>query len=275
MTPEQIVRVEDLVNRQILANEATAAQVMAFDDAVKGGAMALFGEKYGDTVRVLDIGFSRELCGGTHVRRTGDIGLFKITAESGVAAGVRRVEAITGENALHWVQQLSASANQVAALVKSTVTHAPDRVAQLQDQVKLLERELDQARAKLSKGKGSALADRAQTLDGGVKVLIESVEGADPKSLRAMVDQLKDKLACAVVLLATVADGKVSLVAGVTPDVVDKIKAGDLVGHVAQLVAGKGGGRPDMAMGGGTDPDGLPAALQSATAWAREQLGAH
>ena len=266
MTPEQIAEVEEIVNREILANEPTDARVMAFDDAVKSGAVALFGEKYGDTVRVLDIGSSRELCGGTHVARTGDIGLFKIVSESGVAAGVRRVEAITGDNVLHWAQSLNATAAQIASMVKSTVSDAAARVAQLQEQLKSTERELAQAKAKMSAGTGAALADQAQ-LVAGIKVLAHDVVGADPKGLRAMVDQLKDKLQSGVVVLATVTDDKVSLVAGVTKDLMDRVKAGELLAHVASQVGGKGGGRPDMAMGGGTEPANLARALQSVPAW--------
>ena len=273
MTAEQVAAVEDLVNQEILTNIDTQARVMAFDDAVKDGAMALFGEKYGDSVRVLDIGSSRELCGGTHVARTGDIGLFKILSESGVAAGVRRVEAITGDNALHWVRQLSKSAGQIAAMVKSTVSGAADRVAQLQDQLKATERELEQAKAKLSSGVGASLADKAAEVN-GVQLLVQSIDGVDPKALRGMVDQLKDKLKSAVVLLATVADGRVSLVGGVTADLSDTVKAGDLVSLVAGQIGGKGGGRPDMAMGGGTDASALPSALASVQPWLEGKLGA-
>lgn len=271
MTASQVAQVEEIVNREILANEPTQARVMAFDDAVKAGAMALFGEKYGDTVRVLDIGTSRELCGGTHVARTGDIGLFKIVSESGVAAGVRRVEAITGDNALHWVQSLNATAAEIAALVKSTISDAASRIVQLQDQLKSTERDLAQAKAKLSAGTGAALVDQAQVVS-GVKVLAHDVVGADPKSLRDMVDQLKNKLQSGVVLLGTVADGKVSLVAGVTKDLTDRVKAGELLGHVASQVGGKGGGRPDMAMGGGTEPAKLGQALASVPAWVGSKI---
>lgn len=273
MTSEQIAQVEEIVNREILANAPTDARIMAFDDAVKSGAVALFGEKYGDTVRVLDIGSSRELCGGTHVDRTGDIGVFKIISESGVAAGVRRVEAITGDNVLHWAQSLNATAAQIAAMVKSTISDAASRVAQLQEQLKLAERELAQAKAKMSAGAGAALADQAQ-LVAGIKVLVHDVVGADPKGLRAMVDQLKDKLQSGVVVLATVADDKVSLVAGVTKDLMDKVKAGDLLGFVASQVGGKGGGRPDMAMGGGTEPAKLAQALQSVPGWVQSKVQA-
>lgn len=272
MTAEQIARVEQIVNAQVLANQQTLAQVMAYDDAVKGGAMALFGEKYGDTVRVLDIGFSRELCGGTHVDRTGDIGLFKIVSEGGVAAGVRRVEAVTGDNALAWVQHLNATTLRAAAAMKTQPAELPDRIAALQDQLKSLEKELDQARAKLASSAGNALADQAISVK-GARLLAAQVQVADPKDLRAMVDQLKDKLKSAIVLLAAVgADSKISLVAGVTADLSVKVKAGDLLGHVAGQVGGKGGGRPDMAMGGGTQPSALPGALAGVAAWVESRL---
>lgn len=267
MTSAQTTKVEELVNQEILINAATQAQVMGFDDAIKHGAMALFGEKYGDEVRVLDIGTSKELCGGTHVSRTGDIGLFKIIAESGVAAGVRRVEAITGDNALHWAQQLNATAAQIAALLKSTVGGAAERVAQLQEQLKEAERALEQVKSKLNAGAGAALADQVMKTGKGVPLLVKQVDGVDPKALRSMVDQLKDKLESAVVVLATVADGKVSLVAGVTTDLIATVKAGDVVAHVAGLLGGKGGGRADMAMGGGTDIPALAGALAALPVW--------
>ena len=267
-----IAKVEAIVNAQVLANNAAQAQVMSYDDAVKGGAMALFGEKYGDTVRVLDIGFSRELCGGTHVARTGDIGLFKVVSEGGVAAGVRRIEAVTGSNALAWVQNLNATAQRAAAALKTQPAELPERIALLQEQLKAVEKELEQARAKLASSAGNALTDQALTLGAGFKLLVTEVQGVDPKDLRSMVDQLKDRLKSAVVLLAArSADGKISLVGGVTADLSGKIKAGDLVGFVAAQVGGKGGGRPDMAMGGGTDVAALPGALASVKAWAESR----
>ena len=273
MSDSDIERVEQIVNAEILANQAANAQVMSYDDAVKGGAMALFGEKYGDTVRVLDIGFSRELCGGTHVSRTGDIGLFKIVSEGGVAAGVRRVEAVTGANALAWVQALNATAQRAAAALKTQPAELPERIALLQDQLKAVEKDLDQARAKLASSAGNALSDQAVALPGGVKLLVTAVQGVDPKDLRSMVDQLKDKLKSAVVLLAaTSADGKISVVAGVTADWSGKIKAGELVGFVAGQIGGKGGGRPDMAMGGGTDAQALPGALAGVKDWVEAKL---
>ncbi|MGB3290371.1 MAG: alanine--tRNA ligase [Burkholderiaceae bacterium] len=272
MTDKQIAEVERIVNSEVLANHATQAQVMAYDEAVQGGAMALFGEKYGDTVRVLDIGFSRELCGGTHVERTGDIGLFKITSEGGVAAGVRRVEAITGENAVDWAQQTNATLLRAAGLLKTQPAELAERIALMQGQVKHLERDLDQLKSKLAASAGNDLAGKAVALAGDAKLLVANVSGTDPKALRGMVDQLKDKLKSAVVLLATVADDKISLVAGVTADLAGKVKAGDLVGMVAAQVGGKGGGRPDMAMGGGSDVSALAGAVSSVEAWVRERL---
>jgi alanyl-tRNA synthetase len=273
MSDADIQRVEKIVNAEVLANQAANAQVMSYDDAVKGGAMALFGEKYGDTVRVLDIGFSRELCGGTHVSRTGDIGLFKIVSEGGVAAGVRRIEAVTGANALAWVQGLNATAQRAAAALKTQPADLPERIALLQEQLRSVEKELEQARAKLASSAGNALSDQAVSLAAGVNLLVTAVQGIDPKDLRSMVDQLKDKLKSAVVLLAaTSADGKISVVAGVTADWSGKVKAGDLVGFVAGQIGGKGGGRPDMAMGGGTDAQALPGALAGVKAWVEAKL---
>ncbi|MYZ45995.1 alanine--tRNA ligase [Schauerella aestuarii] len=273
MTPAQIAEVEVIVNAEVLANHATQSRVMAFDDAVKGGATALFGEKYGDTVRVLDIGFSQELCGGTHVARTGDIGLFKIVGEGGVAAGVRRVEAITGDNAVVWVQNQAAVLNRAAGMLRSAATEVPDRIAHVQEQIKALERELEQARAKLASSAGNDLAAQNAVEIKGIKLLAAGIGDVDPKALRGMVDQIKNKLKSSVVLLAAGSpDGKISLVGGVTPDLVDRIKAGDLVGFVASQVGGKGGGRPDMAMGGGNDVAALPAAIASVHQWVDERL---
>src|SRR5690606_35871076 len=273
MTPEQIAEVERIVNEEILQNHPTGAQLMSYDEAVQGGAVALFGEKYGDVVRVLDIGTSRELCGGTHVARTGDIGLFKIVSENGVAAGVRRVEAITGANALAWVQQMNDTLLRAAASAKAQPTELVERIGMLQSQVRTLERELDRLKSKQAASVGSNLADQAIDLDGRSKLLVASLSGTDPKALRGMVDQLKDKLKSAVVLLAAVADDKISLVAGVTPDLVDRVKAGELVGMVAGQVGGKGGGRPDMAMGGGTNVAALADATAGVDSWVRERLG--
>ncbi|OWT77264.1 MULTISPECIES: alanine--tRNA ligase [unclassified Achromobacter] len=272
MTAEQIARVEAIVNAEVLANNATQSQVMGYDDAVKGGAMALFGEKYGDKVRVLDIGFSRELCGGTHVMRTGDIGMFKIVSETGVAAGVRRIEAITGDNTVAWVQAQTALLARAAGVLRTPAAELPDRIAQVQDQVKALEKELDQARSKLAASAGNDLAAKATIDVKGVKVLAAGIGAVDPKALRGMVDQLKDKLKSAVVLLAGSQDGKISVVGGVTADLTGRVKAGDLVGFVSSQIGGKGGGRPDMAMGGGSDADALPDAIASVRQWVEERL---
>ncbi|MDP2694178.1 MAG: alanine--tRNA ligase [Gallionella sp.] len=266
LSDAEIRRVESLVNAEILANAECQARVMSIEDAQKTGAMMLFGEKYGDEVRVLDIGSSRELCGGTHVKRTGDIGLFKILAESGVAAGVRRVEAVTGEGALALVQQHEMQLQQVADAVKAQPQEAASRVAQILDNVKALEKELARLKSKLASAQGDDLVDQALEVN-GIKVLAAQLEGADATGLRETLDKLKDKLKSAAIVLAAVADGKVSLIAGVTPDLTARIKAGDLVNMVAQQVGGKGGGRPDMAMAGGTQPEHLAAALVSVAAW--------
>ncbi len=271
LTDAEIRKVEVLVNAEILANAATAARVMTIADAQKTGAVMLFGEKYGDEVRVLDIGSSRELCGGTHVRRTGDIGLFKIVAESGVAAGVRRVEAVTGEGALAYIQQQETQLQQVADAVKAQPQEAAARIAQILDNVKHLEKELAQMKSKFAGSQSGDLVAQAQAVK-GAQVLAASLEGADAKTLRETLDKLKDKLKSAAIVLAAVADGKVTLIAGVTPDLTAKIKAGELVNMVAQQVGGKGGGRADMAQAGGTEPDNLPAALESVAAWVEQRL---
>ncbi|WP_338848480.1 alanine--tRNA ligase [Massilia sp. W12] len=272
LSAAEIAKVEEIVNREILANSATQAQVMAFDDAVKHGAMALFGEKYGDSVRVLDIGSSRELCGGTHVGRTGDIGLFKIVAEGGVAAGVRRVEAVSGEGALALVQENSRRLQEAAAAFKTQPEELSGKIAQMQDHVKALEKELSQLKAKMAAGKGNDLAAQAIELN-GVKLVAAEIDGADVASLRNTADQLKDKLKSAVILLAAKGDGKISLIGAVTSDVCGKVKAGELVGHVAAQVGGKGGGKPEMAQGGGTDLAALPAALASVQGFVAAKLG--
>ncbi|MFZ6863609.1 alanine--tRNA ligase [Undibacterium sp. Ji67W] len=271
MTAEEIRQVETIVNREILANVATRAQLMAYDDAVKHGAMALFGEKYGDEVRVLDIGTSRELCGGTHVSRTGDIGLFKIVAEGGVAAGIRRVEAVTGEVALNLVQSLNNRVNEAAAALKAQPEELTLRITQVQDHVKSLEKELATLKSKLASSQGDELVAQAVDIK-GIKVLAAVLEGADVTALRETMDKLKDKLKTAAIVLASVNDGKVSLIAGVTADSTSKVKAGDLVNFVAQQVGGKGGGRPDMAQAGGTEPAGLSQALASVNEWVNGKL---
>ena len=244
---------------------------MPIDDAQKSGAMMLFGEKYGDEVRVLDIGTSRELCGGTHVARTGDIGFFKIVGEGGVAAGIRRVEAVTGEGALAWVQAQEAAVKAAAAALKAPAAELEAKIAQLIEGAKATERELAKLKAKAASSAGDDLAGSAVDVK-GAKVLAASLDGADVKSLRETMDKLKDKLKSAAIVLSAVADGKVTLIAGVTPDLTAKVKAGELVNHVAQQVGGKGGGRPDMAQAGGTDPAGLPAALKSVAAWVEQRL---
>jgi len=271
MTPEQIAQVEQLVNAEILGNAATSAKVMSLDDAQKTGAMMLFGEKYGESVRVLEIGSSKELCGGTHVQRTGDIGIFKILSESGVAAGIRRVEAITGDRALTYLQKLDTQINQLAISLKATPSDLAQRIAQLQDHARSLEKELERLGSKLAASQGDELMSQAVEVN-GVKILAALLEGADAKVLRETLDQLKNKLKTAAIVLASVQDGKVQLAAGVTADTIAKVKAGDLVTHVAQQVGGKGGGKPDMAMAGGTDPKGLSVALKSVQAWVSERL---
>ena len=270
---EQLLEIERLVNQEIRGNHEVETRIMSLDDAKAAGAMALFGEKYGDQVRVLRMGdFSTELCGGTHVRAVGDIGLFKIISEGGVAAGVRRIEAITGEAALRWVEDEEAQLLQIAQLVKSSREDLESKVIQLVERARRLEKDLDQLKGKLASATGSDLASAAVDVS-GAKVLAAELEGADPKTLRETMDQLKNKLQSAVILLTTVSGGKVSLVAGVTKDLTDRAKAGDLVKAAAEKVGGRGGGRPDMAQAGGTDPSGLPAALALVEPWARERLG--
>uniref|UniRef100_UPI00333EB159 alanine--tRNA ligase n=1 Tax=Castellaniella defragrans TaxID=75697 RepID=UPI00333EB159 len=273
MSAAQIAEVERIVNDEVLTNEAVRTQLMSYDQAVEGGAVALFGEKYGDEVRVLDIGFSRELCGGTHVARTGDIGLFKIVAEGGVAAGIRRVEAVTGRNALEWVQDAQAMLDRAAGLLKTQAAEIPERIQALQQQTRHLERDLERLQDKLAAAAGNDLASQAVKLD-GAHLLAARLSGVDPKALRGMVDQLKAKLEDAVILLAAVSDDRISLVAGVSPGLTARIKAGDLVGAVASQVGGKGGGRPDMAMGGGSDVGALDGAIAGVQAWVRARLGA-
>ncbi|MEQ1595627.1 MAG: alanine--tRNA ligase [Casimicrobium sp.] len=261
MTDAQIREVEAKVNAEIVTNTATHAEVMGIEKAKTSGATMLFGEKYGDEVRVLEIGSSKEFCGGTHVARTGDIGFFKIIAESGVAAGVRRVEAVTGLNAMAFVQALDARMSEVAGALKIPATEVTTKLGQIQDHVKALEKELSALKSKLAAAAGGDLVSKAVVKD-GVKFLSAEIEGADAKALREMVDQLKNKLGSGVVLLGSKSpDGKVALCAGVTADLVGKFKAGEIVGKAAALVGGKGGGRPDMAMAGGTDAAKLGEAL--------------
>ncbi|KAG0162301.1 hypothetical protein DFQ30_002366, partial [Apophysomyces sp. BC1015] len=260
LTDDEIRRIEAIVNAEVLENTPAVARVMSFDDAVKSGAMALFGEKYGDEVRVLDLGFSRELCGGTH-----------IVFEGGVAAGIRRLEAITGDNAVRYVQELDARLLASAAALKVQPAELTQRIAQVQDQVKALEKALTQLKSKVASSQGDELASQAIEV-AGVRVLAAQLEGADTKTLRETVDKLKDKLKHAAIVLASVDGGKVSLIAGVTADASSKVKAGELVNFVARQVGGKGGGRPDMAQAGGTDPSKLPAALSGVNEWVRTQL---
>jgi len=270
VTDEEIRQIEAKVNAEILANAAAQARVMDIESAQKTGAMMLFGEKYGETVRVLDIGSSRELCGGTHVKATGDIGLFKIVGESGVAAGVRRIEAVTGENALAYLQSLEATVSQAAGTLKAQPAELNNRIAQVLDQVKALEKELAAAKGKLASAQGDELLSQAVDVK-GLKVLAAKLEGADAKQLRDTMDKLKDKLKTAAIVLAAVDGDKVQIAAGVTADSIGKVRAGELVNFVAQQVGGKGGGKPDMAMAGGTDAKALPQALASVQAWVAER----
>ncbi|MCY4754227.1 alanine--tRNA ligase [Pelomonas aquatica] len=271
MTAEEIREVESLVNAEILANAGASAQVMALDDAQKSGAMMLFGEKYGETVRVLSIGSSKELCGGTHVKATGDIGLFKIVAESGVAAGIRRVEAVTGDNALAYLQSLETAMQGAAMTLKTSPHELGARLHAVLDQVRQLEKELAAAKSKLASAQGDELLAQAVDVK-GIKVLAARLEGADAKTLRETMDKLKDKLKTAAIVLAAVDGDKVQLAAGVTADSVGRVKAGELVNFVATQVGGKGGGKPDMAMAGGTQPAGVAAALNSVVGWVAERV---
>ncbi|WP_096699155.1 alanine--tRNA ligase [Polaromonas sp. AER18D-145] len=270
VTDEQIREIEARVNAEILANVATDASVMDMEAAQKTGAMMLFGEKYGDKVRVLSIGSSKELCGGTHVTRTGDIGLFKIVAEAGVASGVRRIEAVTGENALAYLQSLEAAVQSAAGSLKASPSELQGRIGQVLDQVRALEKEVAALKGKLASSQGDELMSQAVDVK-GLKVLAAKLEGADAKTLRDTMDKLKDKLKTAVIVLAAVDGDKVQIAAGVTADSVGKLKAGELVNFVAQQVGGKGGGKADMAMAGGTEPAKLPDALASVQAWVAER----
>ncbi|MBF1802658.1 alanine--tRNA ligase [Alloalcanivorax profundimaris] len=274
LSAEQRDQIETLVNRQILANAAVTTELMDMDAAKKAGATALFGEKYADEVRVLTMGtdgFSKELCGGTHVQRTGDIGLFKITLETSAAAGVRRIEAVTGEFALAAVRDQERALEEIAATVKSSPELAAERVGAQARRLRELEKEVERLKQKLASGAGGDLTAEAREV-GGVKVLATKVDGADAKTLRVTMDKVKDKLGSAVILLAAADGDKVALVAGVTKDLTDRVKAGDLMKHVAEQVGGKGGGRPDMAQGGGSDAAALPAALEGVHGWVQERL---
>ena len=272
MKPEEIRAVEDLVNAQIRRNLPVETNIMDIDAARESGAMALFGEKYDDRVRVLSMGdFSTELCGGTHASRTGDIGLFRITSESGTAAGVRRIEAVTGEGAIAYLHAQSDLLGDIAQLLKGDSHNLGDKVRAALERTRVLEKELQQLKEQAAAQESANLSSKAEEIN-GVKLLVSELAGVEPKMLRTMVDDLKNQLGSTVVVLATVADGKVSLIAGVSKDVTDRVKAGELVGMVAQQVGGKGGGRPDMAQAGGTDASALPAALASVKGWVSAKL---
>jgi len=269
---EQLAKIERLVNQQILLNIMVSTKLMSLDEAMKSGAMALFGEKYGNEVRVLSMGdFSTELCGGTHVKQIGDIGLFKIISETGVAAGVRRIEAVAGEMALNWVFETEQQLNKTAQLLKVAPEQLDQKVQQLLEQLKTTEKSLERLQAKLSAAQGDELTSKAIEIN-GLKLLVAKLQNTDPKNLREILDQLKNKLHSAAIVLATTQENKVSLIAGVTNDFTNKIKAGELVNFVAQQVGGKGGGRADMAQAGGTNPAALEGALQSVKQWVSERL---
>jgi alanyl-tRNA synthetase len=272
VSPPQLHDIERLVNQQIRLNHAIETNIMTLDDAKQTGAMALFGEKYEEDVRVLKMGdFSTELCGGTHAIRTGDIGLIKITSEAGTASGVRRIEAVTGERALDYIDTSESRLQEISVLVKATNDNVTEKTSQLVQRSRQLEKELETLKSKLASSAGSDLASTAHDIS-GIKVLAAKLDGADTKSLRDTVDQLKNKLGTAAVILASVEDDKITLIAGVSKDITDKIRAGDLVGHVAKQVGGKGGGRPDMAQGGGNQPENLSAALDSVVSWINSKL---
>ncbi len=269
---EDLATVERMVNEKIFENHSVEAAVMSMDEAKEHGAMALFGEKYGDEVRVLTMSpFSVELCGGTHVKRTGDIGPFKIVSETGIAAGVRRIEAITGEKAVAWMQQSESKFHNLGKLLKTDPAQSVEKVEQLLDKSKQLEKQIHQLQSKLASSQGSDLASNAEDVN-GVKLLVAKLEGVEPKALRDMQDQLKNKLGSSIVVLGIAGDDKVSLIAGVSKDLISKVKAGDLIKMVAEQVGGKGGGRPDMAQAGGKDPAALPAALDSVKPWVLDKL---
>ncbi|WP_019250431.1 DHHA1 domain-containing protein, partial [Yersinia pestis] len=264
--------VEDLVNEQIRRNMPVQTEVMELDAAKEKGAMALFGEKYDDQVRVLTMGdFSTELCGGTHASRTGDIGLFRILTESGTAAGIRRIEAVTGEGAIALLHQQSDLLQDVAHLVKGDIHNLADKVRAVLDRSKMLERELQQLKDQQAAQESASLSSSAKLIN-GVKLLVSQLDNVEPKMLRTMVDDLKNQLGSAIIVLATTADDKVSLIVGVTKDLTGKVKAGELIADIAQQVGGKGGGRPDMAQAGGTDVQALPAALASVEAWVASRM---
>jgi len=272
VTQEQLRQVEALVNQKIYENHQVQAETMSMDEAKEHGAMALFGEKYGDEVRVLTMSpFSVELCGGTHVKRTGDIGAFKILSESGIAAGVRRIEATTGAGAVNWMQSTEASLQSIGKLLKSEPSQVAEKVNQLMDKSRQLEKTIEALQSKLASSQGSDLASQAEEIN-GVKLLVTKLEGVEAKALREIQDQLKNKLGSSIVVLGIAEEDKVSIIVGVSKDLTGKVKAGELVNMVASQVGGKGGGRPDMAQAGGKDPAALPAALDSVKPWVTERL---
>jgi len=271
ITDEEIYQIEAIVNAEVFANTKTDASVMKLDEAQKTGAVMLFGEKYGEEVRVLKIGSSQELCGGTHVNRTGDIGLFKIRMQSGVAAGVRRIEAVTGDTALAYVQQKEIYLTEIAKELKTQPEDATQKLSQLNDSIRRLEKDLSQLKSKLAGSQGDDLIKRAQDVK-GIKVLASSLESVDTKTMREILDRLRGKLKTCIVVFGTESAGKVKLIAGVTEDLTIKIKAGELVNFVAMQVGGKGGGRADIAQAGGTQPENLEKALNSVLDWVEQKL---
>jgi alanyl-tRNA synthetase len=272
VSPEQLRQIENLVNEQIRRNAAAQIDLMKYDDAVASGAIALFGEKYGDEVRVMRLGeFSVELCGGTHVKSAGEIGIFKITSEGGVASGIRRIEAVTGKGALEWIGENQQLLDSVASLLRIQRSQAPGKVEQLLKRNRELEKELASVRQQLASGNSGNVAENVTEIE-GIKVLASRMDGADAKTLREAVDRFKDRLQSAVVVLASVDNGKVRLAAGVTRNNLDRIRAGDVIRPVAEQVGGRGGGRPDFAEAGGNNPDALDAALGSVPSWVAEHL---
>jgi len=273
VTKAELETIEKQVNREILANSEVNKEVMPIEEAENKGAMALFGERYGDEVRVVSMGedFSIELCGGCHVNRTGDIGLFKLTSESGISSGVRRIEAVTGYGALELIKQEEQTVKQISDIIKCSPLNIVDKVKQLYDSNRVLEKEIERIKVKLAHSAGNDLSDRAVDLN-GIKLLVANVEGLNPKSLRDTVDRLKNKLQTSVVVLGTVSENKVNLVAGVSKDLTEKVKAGELVNMVAEQVGGKGGGRADMAMAGGSDIESLQGALDSVQVWVERKF---
>ena len=275
MTAEQLSKVTDIVNDQVRGNSEVLTQEMGMEAAIEAGATALFGEKYGDEVRVLTMGtdrFSVELCGGTHVGRTGDIGVFRVVSEGGVAAGVRRIEAVTGVGALKDIARADRALADICDVVKGSLENAADKVVSLRKELRELEKQVTQLKQKLATGAGADLTADAQDIS-GIKVLGTVVDGADASTLRQTLDHCKSKLGSGVVLLAAVDGEKISLVAGVTADLTDRVKAGDLMKEFAGRIGGKGGGRPDMAQGGGTDVAALKPVLSELSSWVAEQLG--